>query len=118
MAVYVDDIILTRSDDQGIQDAQEFLQRHFICKDMGHSKYFLGIKFAYRSGKISLSQRKYVLDLLQKTGQLGCKPESTPVELSLPYWDTSFLMIDDLTSYKWLVGKLIYLTVTRPDISF
>src|SRR4051812_7635295 len=82
MAVYVDDIILTRSDDQGILEAQTFLHSHFVCRDMGRPRYFIGIEFAYRSQEISLSQRKYVLDLLQETGQLGCKPERTPVELT------------------------------------
>ena len=114
MAVYVDDIILTGSDDQGIHAAQTFLQSHFVCRDMGRPRYFLGIEFAYRPQEVSLSQRKYVLDLLQETGQLGCKPESTPVELNPPYWDTSAPLLDDPTSYRRLVGKLIYLTVTRP----
>src|SRR3954462_961932 len=118
MAVYVDDIILTGSDDQGILEAQTFLKSHFVCRDMGRPRYFLGIEFAYRLQEISLSQRKYVLDLLQETGQLGCKPECTPVELTPPYWDTSSPVLDDPTSYIRLVGKLIYLTVTRPDISF
>src|SRR3954467_1534097 len=84
LAVYVDDIILTGSDDQGILDAQGFLQSHFVCRDMGRPRYFLGIEFGYRSHEISLSQRKYVLDLLHETGQLGCKPESTPVKLTPP----------------------------------
>src|SRR4051812_997304 len=103
MAVYIDDIILTGSDDQGILEAQTFLQSHFVCRDMGRPRYFLSIKFAYRSQEIFLSQRKYVLDLLQKTGQLGCKPESTPVELT-PHTGIhhlQFLMIRLHTDGLW-----------------
>ena len=84
---------------------------------MGKSKYFLGIEFAYSRGKMVLSQRKYVLDLLKETGCLGCKPEKTPVESNPPFWDTTSTLFDDVGRYHRLIGKLIYLTVTRPDIS-
>ncbi|RVW20849.1 Retrovirus-related Pol polyprotein from transposon RE1 [Vitis vinifera] len=62
-----------------------------------------------------LSQRKYVTDLLQETGLLGAKPADVPMEPNLDMWkeDDDF---EDSAQYRRLVGKLIYLTVTRPDI--
>ena len=65
-----------------------------------------------------LSQRKYALDLLQETGLLGTKPMDTPMDLNSAFWDDTSDYLEDKASYRRLVGKLIYLTVTRPDISF
>ena len=80
LAVYIDDILVTGSDTKGIADIKALLQTHFVTKDMGKPRYFLSIEFAYANGKMALSQRKYILDLLQETGLLGCKPESTLIE--------------------------------------
>ena len=66
-----------------------------------------------------LSQRKYATDLLMQTGLLGCKPSSTPIISQLPLEIDDFGDdFEDVTWYRRLMGKLIYLTVTRPDISF
>ena len=65
LAVYVDDILLTGSDITSIQKTKGYLQTHFVTKDMGKPKYFLDIEFAYTMDKMTLSQRKYALDLLQ-----------------------------------------------------
>ena len=64
LAVYVDDIPVTSSDTEGIAEIKRHLHTHFVTKDMGKPRYFLGIEFAYAPGKMALSQRKYVLDLL------------------------------------------------------
>lgn len=74
LAVYVDDILLTSSDAAGTRETKEYLSTHFVTKDMGKPWYFLDIEFAYTKEMMVLSQRKYVLDLLQETGLLGCKP--------------------------------------------
>ena len=63
LAIYVDDILVTGSDKEGIEEIKENLKTHFVTKDMGKPRYFLGIEFAYTNGKITLFQRKYVLDL-------------------------------------------------------
>ena len=65
LAVYVDDILLIRSDTARMQETKEYLKAHFITKDMGKPKYFLGIEFTYTKDRMTLSQRKYALDLLQ-----------------------------------------------------
>ena len=64
LAVYVDDILLTGSDTTRIMKTEEYRRKHFVTKDIGKSRYFLDIEFAYGKDKIVLSQRKYVLDLL------------------------------------------------------
>ena len=83
--------------------------RHFVIKDMGRLKYFLEIEFAYTRDRMALSQRKYALDLLQETGLLRCKLETTPFDQSLDFWDSLS------GRYRHLIGKLIYI---RPNIAY
>ena len=58
--------LLTGSDSAGIVETKMFFKHHFVTKDMRHSKYFLGIEVAHKKHS-ELSQRKYALDLLEKT---------------------------------------------------
>jgi hypothetical protein len=83
LLVYVDDIILTGDDTQGIAQVKQDLGKIFYVKDLGPLKYFLGIEVARSRHGMSLSQRKYTLDLLQDTGMLGCRPASTPMDPNL-----------------------------------
>lgn len=85
--MYVDDILLTDSNTTWISQTKEYLRKHFITKDMGKPRYFLRIEFAYGQGRMALSQRKNALDLLQETSLLGCKPENSPVDQNLGFWD-------------------------------
>ena len=70
-----------------IAETKEYLSTYFVTKDIGKFKYFLRIEFTYSKDKVTLSQRKYALDLLHETGLLGCKLESTPIEQNPPFWD-------------------------------
>ncbi|GKE62419.1 hypothetical protein Tco_1512786, partial [Tanacetum coccineum] len=68
-----------------------------------------------------LSQRKYCLDLLSEYGLLACKPSATPLEQNLAIRNERTdidKILDYITEYQRLIGKLIYLTHTRPDISY
>ena len=84
LVVYVDDILLTGSDSVALAEIKKkYLKRYFITKDMGKPRYFLGIEVTYKKHGLLLSQRKYTLDLLEKTGMLGCKPASTSMEANV-----------------------------------
>ncbi|RVW84366.1 Retrovirus-related Pol polyprotein from transposon RE2 [Vitis vinifera] len=97
LVVYVDDIVITGSDQNGIQKLKQHLFTHFQNKDLGKLKYFLRIEIAQSSSDVVLSQRKYALDIgRNRTGE----------------------PLGDLGRYRRLVGKLNYLTITRLDISF
>ncbi|RVW30164.1 Retrovirus-related Pol polyprotein from transposon TNT 1-94 [Vitis vinifera] len=69
LVVYVDDIVITGSDQNGIQKLKQHLFTHFQTKDLGKLKYFLGIEIAQSSSGVVLSQRKYALDILEETGR-------------------------------------------------
>jgi Reverse transcriptase (RNA-dependent DNA polymerase) len=79
--VYVDDIIITGNNEKEIKNVKDYLKNEFDIKDLGKLKYFLGIEIAYSKEKcLFLSQRKYVIDLLNETDKLGAKPANTPME--------------------------------------
>jgi hypothetical protein len=118
LVVYVDDIVITGSDKEGIQILINHLSSSFLTKDLGKLCYFLGIEVARSKAGISLSQRKYTLDILQDTGYLGSKPVATPMEPNLKLMPDEGDFVDDPDTYRRLVGKLIYLTITWPDISY
>ena len=115
LVVYVDDIIIIGSDSKDISSLKSFLQSQFHTKDLGMLRYFLGIKVMGSKHGIFLSQRKYVLDLLSKTRKLGVKPCSSPMVPSV-HLTRECETFEDLERYRRLVGKLNYLTVTRPDV--
>ncbi|WMV38941.1 hypothetical protein MTR67_032326, partial [Solanum verrucosum] len=114
--IYVDYILLTGNNLQEIERIKRFLLKCFRIKDLGELKYFLGIEFSRSKKVISMSQRKYAIEILQDSGILGAKPEKFPMEQNLKLASTDGIILNDPTKYRRLVGRLIYLTVTRPDI--
>jgi Reverse transcriptase (RNA-dependent DNA polymerase) len=117
LAVYVDDMIVTSNDEKEIAQLKMRLGKEFEVKDLGQLKYFLGIEVARGAEGIVLSQRKYVLDLLKETGMLGCKLAVTPIEQKTRLGAEAGEPVDR-ERYQRLVDRLIYLSHTRPDISF
>ncbi|KAL0556489.1 hypothetical protein IC582_005003 [Cucumis melo] len=87
-------------------------------KDLVNLKYFLGMEVTRSKEDISVSQRKYTLDLLIETGMLGCRPADTPIEFNCKLGNSDDQVPVDKEQYQRLVGKLIYLSHIRPDISF
>nr|XP_027191090.1 uncharacterized protein LOC113786992 [Cicer arietinum] len=90
----------------------------FSIKDLGILKYFLGFEIARNTNGISLCQRKYSLDLLEETGSLGSKPCSTPMDANLKLSISIGQPLSNATIFRKMIGQLLYLTNTRPDISF
>ena len=115
LVVYVDDIVITRSDSKGISSLKSFLQSQFHTKDLGMLRYFLGIEVMRSKHGIFLSQRKYVFDLLSKTRKLGVKLCSFPMVPSV-HLAREGETFEYPERYRSLVRKLNYLTITRPDI--
>ncbi|GJT77345.1 putative reverse transcriptase domain-containing protein [Tanacetum coccineum] len=121
LLVYVDDIIITGYSVSEIEKFKTFLKSKFMIKYLGKLKYFLGIEAIDTNKGICLNQRKYVLDLLFEYGMLACKPAKTPLQSKLSITNEATVddpLLDNITNYQKLMGKLIYLTNTRPDISY
>jgi hypothetical protein len=118
LLVYVDDIVLAGNSIHEIQTVKMFLDQKFKIKDLGKLRYFLGLEIARSDTGIFVNQRKYTLELLEDAGLLGTKPSSIPFHPNTKLSSTSGAPLDDPSSYRRLIGRLLYLTHTRPDISF
>lgn len=116
--VYVDDLLLTGTDLAEIQQLKHSVDAKFNIKDLGMLKYFLGFEVARSNSGIVLYQRKYCLDLLQDTGLLVAKTCSTLMDPTLKLHKSSGVLLFDPTVYRRLVGRLLYLTHTRPGICY
>ncbi|CAM8877406.1 unnamed protein product [Rhodiola kirilowii] len=119
LLVYVDDVIITGTSSAMIQTVKDFIHDLFKIKDLGHLKYFLGFEAARSDEGLFLNQRKYALDLIYEAGLLACKPSKVPMDskhkLSL---STSPVLEDIPAPYRRLVGQLIYLTNTWPNLAY
>lgn len=79
LIIYVDDILLTGTDVIKIQEIKNFLHNKFTIKDMGEAEFFLGIEIHHDQNGISISQRKYILDILQEPNFMDTKACATPL---------------------------------------
>lgn len=118
LLVYVDDIILTSPDLSLLHQLQSTLNAKFSLKTLGPLKYFLGFEIARFNDGLVLSQRKYTLQLLYDTSYLGSKPCKTPMDPQIKLNDQDGEALTDPSRYHQIVGKLLYLTLSRPNITF
>ena len=103
---------------ESVTKLKNALDAEFKLKDLGNLKYFLGLEVSKSSKGISLCQRKYALEVLSDSGMLGSKPLQTPMEQNLKLSETDGTLLDDPAVYRRLVGRILYLTMTRPDLSY
>ena len=118
LLVYVDDIIVASDNSAEVSKFIKLLNDRFKLKDLGQLKYFLGLEIARSELGISVCQRKYALKVLEDTGMLASKPVQFPMEPNVKFSEDSGQILDDPTAYRRLVGRLLYLTISRPNISF
>ena len=115
---YVDNIIITVSNAKEIKYLEQHLTKNFDVKQLGPLQYFLGIEFARSSEEILMTQHKYILELLKETKHINCHINETPIEVN---HKLAVLESDpkiEISSYKKLIGKLLYLSHIRPDICY
>ncbi|XP_019170444.1 PREDICTED: uncharacterized protein LOC109166015 [Ipomoea nil] len=118
LLVYADDIVVASVDLDLIQQIKKQLNDCFQIKDLGSLKYSLGLEVARQKKGIAVSQRKYALELLEEAGFIDSKPVYSSTVPSHKLSKDEGDLLDDNAQYRRLVGKLLYLTITRPDISF
>ncbi|XP_019255206.1 PREDICTED: uncharacterized protein LOC109233798 [Nicotiana attenuata] len=125
--VYVDDLLIIGSNDQLITEAKEILHQQFKLKDLGELKYFMGIEILRSATGVLLNQRKYVLELISEMGLSGAKPAITPLETNIKLTTIAYdqatgstgdSLLEDVSTYQRLIGRLMYVTSTKPDISY
>uniref|UniRef100_A0A1S4DM69 Uncharacterized mitochondrial protein AtMg00810-like n=1 Tax=Nicotiana tabacum TaxID=4097 RepID=A0A1S4DM69_TOBAC len=118
LVVYVDDIILTGDDPKEINALKMFLDDLFKVKDLGLLNYFLGIELLYVDSGVLLHQRKFVSELVVEYGCSDASAVSSPFELCVKLKSDVGVLLPNPDSYRSLVGKLNFLTHTRPDLCF
>lgn len=125
--VYVDDMLITSNDLTLIEETKKQLHQTFKLKDLGELKYFLGIEFCRSHRGIMMNQRKYSLELISEMGlnaanpswtPLDCNKKLTTTELDEVVGSSNDELLEDKGQYQRLIGKLLYLTLTRLDIAF
>ncbi len=87
-------------------------------KDLGKLCYFLDIEVIQSPKRIWLLQRQYALNKLSEYGMTGCKPISIPLEQNVKLSANEGDLVEDITMYRRIVGSLIYMTITRPNLSY
>ena len=116
--IYVDDIIFGSTNEKMCKEFESVMKQKFEMSSLGKMSTFLGLQVRQDSEGILVHQAKYVADMLAKFNMQDCKPEYTPMK------DRPLLTVDklgtsvDQTHYRSLIGSLMYLTASRPDIMF
>jgi hypothetical protein len=115
--LYVDDLFLI-GEENLITNCKKKLTAEFEMKELGLMHYFLGLEVWQSPKKIFLNQGKYAVEILKRFDMLEFKAMNTPIETKLKLLvDTSSELVD-ATLYKQIIGSLMYLTNTGPDICF
>lgn len=112
--------MLTGSNTSFIIDVKEALHTKFSIKDMGQAKYYLGLEIFRNETGLMLSQQNFILDMISSTNLSHSKLLAIPLDQNFKLYDTDRFgaLIKSPSLYKSLVGKMLYLTFIRPDISY
>ena len=116
--IYVDDIIFGSTNESLCQDFAKLMQGEFEMSMMGELTFFLGLQIKQSKEGISITQSKYTKELLKRFGMENCKPIGTPMSPSSKLDKDDEGKSVDLKYYRGMIGSLLYLTASRPDIMF
>ena len=118
LLLYVDDTIITGDDLSGIQELKDFFSQQFEMKYLGHLSYLLGLEIVHSIDGLYITKVKYASKLLSRVGLTNSKTVDIPVELNAHLTPSGGKLLSNPSLYIHLVGSLVYLTITRPDISY
>ena len=117
LLLYVDDLFLI-GEDKPINECKMKLATEFEMKDLGTLHYFLGLAVWQHPDEIFLNQGKYTVEILKRFGMLDCKDMTTPMTTNLKLLNDDTSETADATLYRKIIGSLMYLTNTLPDVCF
>lgn len=118
VSVYVDDLIYTGNDETMFERVKHSMKQEFDMSDLGRMKYFLGVEVVQGSEGILINQRKYANEVLERFGMEQCNPVKNPVVPGFQHGKDEASTSVDATAYKQMLGSLMYLNATRPDLAY
>ena len=118
IVLYVDGLLITGSSKKEIASLKDAMNHAFSMTDLGLLSQLLGLEIAQSQYGIKVHQSKYALDLLNKFNMKDCKPSKTPFLSGVKLEEAGSSLMVNNTLYRPLIACLIYLTHTRPDISY
>jgi len=118
LGVYVDDILLTGDNEEEITALKAHLDAVFKIKDLGKAHYFLGMEILSTKNGLVLTQRKFVKELLAAFGDVNAAPVVCPLDTTHKLVPDQGDLLSNPAVYRRIVGKLNFLTHTRPDLAF
>nr|GEW46826.1 hypothetical protein [Tanacetum cinerariifolium] len=116
--VYVDYIIFGSTKKYWCDEFEELMKNRFQMTSMGELTFFLGLQVKQKEDGIFISQDKYVAKILKKFDFLSVKTTSTPIETQKPLVKDEEVADVDVHLYRSMIGSLMYLTTSRPDVMF
>ncbi|GJZ65118.1 putative ribonuclease H-like domain-containing protein [Tanacetum coccineum] len=116
--VYVDDIIFGSTKKSWCDEFEALMKSKFQMSSMGELTFFLGLQVKQKEDGIFISQDKYVAEILKKFDFANVKTASTPIETQKPLVKDEEASDVDVHLYRSMIGSLMYLTASRPDIMF
>ena len=117
LLLYVDGLFVI-GEDGLIAHTKWNIATKFEMKDLGMMHYFLAMEVCHSADGISLKQGKYAVDILKRIRMMECKAMTTPMESKLKLLSDASSKLVDASMYHQMIGSLMYLTNTRPDIFF
>ncbi|GJU37243.1 putative ribonuclease H-like domain-containing protein [Tanacetum coccineum] len=116
--VYVDDIIFGSTKKSMCTEFEDCMHKRFQMSSMGELTFFLGLQVKQQPDGIFISQDKYVADILKKFDFCSIRTATTPIESNKPLVKDEDGVDVDVHVYRSMIGSLMYLTTSRPDIMF
>ncbi|MCH89963.1 putative copia-type polyprotein [Trifolium medium] len=118
VSVYVDDLIVTGNNQTLISVFKQSMKKRFAMSDLGKMKYFLGVEVCQTDEGIFIHQMKYASEILTRFGMENCNVVSSPIVTGCKLVKNEAGKASDAKSYKQMVGSLMYLLATMPDLAF
>ena len=118
VVLYVDDLLITRSSTDVLSSINFSLNKAFAMIDLGLLRQFIGLEVSQKTSRIMISQSRYSLDMLRRFHMEDYMAAPFPFLSSIRLEEGGSTPLAHITLFKKTIGSLLYLTHSRPDISY
>ena len=118
VSLYVDDLIYTGNCEELFEEFKCSMKKNFSMTNLGKMKYFLGVEVIQNAKGIFIHQQKYAKEVLSKFGMEDCNLVCNPIVPGSKLTKNEGGKCVDVTNFKQIIGSLMYLLATRPDLAY